>query len=253
MCFPFFPLLLFNFSSFFSPQNSSPSPLAIPPLGVKGEKVGGTEGEGEGEGEGAALSDEDLTKIVGRTEGESLKVQSSVLPCTLCPQFFPQFPPLFPPQRVSPPPGLVPPLRPYQEEALWWMAQREEGNLLEASSTLHPCWEARKLNDGYFSLRPLPFHILYGSVRYCTDIIAVIGVQKFSVEFGAFLGEFEGMLMGIPFSSHLIWGKVLNILSVLLWYRKDTPLYHNVFSGEASLKFPSALQKARGGVSFLWH
>jgi DNA repair protein RAD5 len=50
----------------------------------------------------------------------------------------------------APPDALQCDLRPYQKQALHWMLQLEKGSSSQdAATTLHPCWEAYKLEDKY--------------------------------------------------------------------------------------------------------
>ncbi|XP_044482430.1 DNA repair protein RAD5A isoform X2 [Mangifera indica] len=51
-------------------------------------------------------------------------------------------------EELDPPSTLLCELRPYQKQALYWMAHREKGQSMdEAARTLHPCWEAYRLAD----------------------------------------------------------------------------------------------------------
>ncbi|RLM78541.1 hypothetical protein C2845_PM12G15810 [Panicum miliaceum] len=51
-------------------------------------------------------------------------------------------------EERDPPDSLLCDLRPYQKQALHWMLQLEKGSSSQnAATTLHPCWEAYKLED----------------------------------------------------------------------------------------------------------
>ncbi len=64
------------------------------------------------------------------------------------------------PQEMEPPNTLQCELRSYQKQALHWMTQLQIGLARDdAADSLHPCWEAYHLAEGYSSL---PF-LSYGS------------------------------------------------------------------------------------------
>ncbi len=64
------------------------------------------------------------------------------------------------PQEMEPPNTLQCELQSYQKQALHWMTQLEIGLARDnAADSLHPCWEAYHLAEGYSSL---PF-LSYGS------------------------------------------------------------------------------------------
>jgi DNA repair protein RAD5 len=51
-------------------------------------------------------------------------------------------------EERDPPDALQCDLRPYQKQAFYWMMQLEKGSSSQdAATTLHPCWEAYKLED----------------------------------------------------------------------------------------------------------
>ncbi|XP_066321736.1 LOW QUALITY PROTEIN: DNA repair protein RAD5A-like [Miscanthus floridulus] len=51
-------------------------------------------------------------------------------------------------EEMAPPDSLLSDLRSYQKQALHWMLQLEKGSSSQdAATTLHPCWEAYKLED----------------------------------------------------------------------------------------------------------
>lgn len=51
---------------------------------------------------------------------------------------------------MEPPETLMCDLRPYQKQALYWMSELEKGvDVEKAGKTLHPCWAAYKICDGY--------------------------------------------------------------------------------------------------------
>lgn len=53
-------------------------------------------------------------------------------------------------QEMEPPETLACDLRPYQKQALYWMSELEKGsNGEETEKTLHPCWAAYRVCDGY--------------------------------------------------------------------------------------------------------
>ncbi|KAJ7559086.1 hypothetical protein O6H91_04G069500 [Diphasiastrum complanatum] len=105
------------------------------------------------EEEVSALSDSEVTKFVGMSNSCDLK-------------------------EMEPSSNLECELRPYQKQALFWMANLEAGNTFEdAAEMLHPCWAGYYLAD-----------------------------------------------------------------------KRSSAFYINVFSGEATLDFPSALQTAKGGI-----
>ncbi|KAM3239997.1 hypothetical protein ACQJBY_053591 [Aegilops geniculata] len=69
------------------------------------------------------VSDSDLDDIIGISDSSAL-------------------------EERDPPEALQCDLRPYQKQALHWMLQLEKGSCSQdAATTLHPCWEAYKLDD----------------------------------------------------------------------------------------------------------
>lgn len=53
-------------------------------------------------------------------------------------------------QEMEPPETLMCDLRPYQKQALYWMSELEKGvDVEKAGKTLHPCWAAYRICDGY--------------------------------------------------------------------------------------------------------
>ncbi|KAL6899143.1 hypothetical protein ACP4OV_005801 [Aristida adscensionis] len=69
------------------------------------------------------VSDSDLDDIIGNSDSSAL-------------------------EERAPPESLQCDLRPYQKQALHWMLQLEKGrSSQDAATTLHPCWEAYKLED----------------------------------------------------------------------------------------------------------
>ncbi|KAL5212909.1 hypothetical protein ABZP36_023756 [Zizania latifolia] len=79
-------------------------------------------GNEDDQGEGT-VSDSDLDDIIGISDSSAL-------------------------EERDPPDALQCDLRPYQKQALYWMMQLEKGSSCQdAATTLHPCWEAYKLED----------------------------------------------------------------------------------------------------------
>jgi len=51
---------------------------------------------------------------------------------------------------MEPPWTLTCNLKPYQKQALYWMAESEKGNKAEkAAESLNPCWAAYRISDKY--------------------------------------------------------------------------------------------------------
>lgn len=99
------------------------SSTGLPATKLTSEKLrlscGGNEDD-PGEG---AVSDSDLDDIIGISDSSAL-------------------------EETAPPDALQCDLRPYQKQALHWMLQLEKGSSSQdAATTLHPCWEAYKLED----------------------------------------------------------------------------------------------------------
>eukprot|EP00899_Mesostigma_viride_P016352 jgi/Mesvir1/24718/Mv21990-RA.5 len=75
------------------------------------------------DGEGATLSEKAVSELCGVLDGSDLEM-------------------------LEPSPDLLCELRPYQKQALFFMARLEEGiHLDDARRTLHPCWESYQLYD----------------------------------------------------------------------------------------------------------
>ncbi|XP_040377121.1 DNA repair protein RAD5A isoform X3 [Oryza brachyantha] len=95
----------------------------VPPTKLTTEKLRlSSDGKEDDEGEGI-VSDSDLDDIIGISDSSAL-------------------------EEREPPDALQCDLRPYQKQALYWMMQLEKGSSSQdAATTLHPCWEAYKLED----------------------------------------------------------------------------------------------------------
>jgi hypothetical protein len=92
----------------------------------------------------------------------------------------------------------------------------------DAADTLHPCWEAYHLAEGYSS----PF-------------------LSMEVELGKALSSYVQDV----FCSRIYSPSIYNGLhSCTFDCKSELAFYLKLFSGEATLDFPSALQTARGGV-----
>ncbi len=94
------------------------------------------------------------------------------------------------PQEMEPPNALQCELRSYQKQALHWMTQLEIGLTREdAADTLHPCWEAYHLAEGYSSL---PF-LSYGSrawkgfIQLCTGCFLFLHIFSINLQWTSFL------------------------------------------------------------------
>jgi SNF2 family DNA or RNA helicase len=111
-------------------------------------------------------------------------------------------------------------LRSYQKQALHWMTQLEIGLAREdAADTLHPCWEAYHLAEGYSSL------------LFC----------HMEVELGKALSSYvQDVFCSCIYSSSIYNG----LHSCTFDCKSELAFYLNMFSGEATLDFPSALQTA---------
>ncbi|XVF19793.1 hypothetical protein REPUB_Repub11eG0141500 [Reevesia pubescens] len=89
----------------------------LPTNKFKNQSQSGSEVENE-----ESISDADLDNIVGVGDNSEL-------------------------EEMDPPSTLQCELRPYQKQALQWMAQVEKGHCMDEAATLHPCWEAYRLTD----------------------------------------------------------------------------------------------------------
>ncbi|CAM0948087.1 unnamed protein product [Alopecurus aequalis] len=94
-----------------------------PATKLTSEKLKSSSGGNEDDHAEATVSDTDLDEIIGISDSSAL-------------------------EERDPPDALQCDLRPYQKQALHWMLQLEEGSSSQdAATTLHPCWEAYKLED----------------------------------------------------------------------------------------------------------
>lgn len=75
---------------------------------------------------------------------------------------------------MEPPSTLMCDLRPYQKQALFWMAEAEKGvGVDEAAKTLHPCWAEYRVCDQYvFSLFIIKIKINFLQLIVCLNAIA---------------------------------------------------------------------------------
>ncbi|KAJ1279353.1 hypothetical protein BS78_04G149100 [Paspalum vaginatum] len=129
------------------------SSIGTPVTKLTSEKSRLSSGANEDDHGEETVSDSDLDDIIGISDSSAL-------------------------EERAPPDSLLCDLRPYQKQALHWMVQLEKGSSSQdAATTLHPCWEAYKLDD-----------------------------------------------------------------------KRELVLYLNVFSGDATIEFPSTLQLSRGGI-----
>ncbi|WZZ02387.1 hypothetical protein YC2023_074715 [Brassica napus] len=101
-------------------------------------------------------------------------------------------------------------LRPYQKQALYWMSESEKGiDVDKAAETLHPCWEAYRICDEYVLSQMLTTNCAFVQVN--SSIIT-------------------------------------NVDLYVIILRRAPSIYVNIFSGEATIQFPTATQMARGGI-----
>ncbi|GFP98032.1 putative swi/snf-related matrix-associated actin-dependent regulator of chromatin subfamily a member 3-like 2 [Phtheirospermum japonicum] len=105
------------------PLNAEDSSL-LPPSILHISKVkSAPSGDGNNVENEESVSDNDLDNIVGVTDNSEL-------------------------EEMEPPSTLSCELRSYQKQALNWMVHLERGHCVdEAASTLHPCWDAYRLED----------------------------------------------------------------------------------------------------------
>ncbi|GER57094.1 DNA repair helicase rad5 [Striga asiatica] len=105
------------------PLNAEDSSFLPPPFLHINKSKSTSPGDGNNVENEEPISDNDLDNIVGVTD-------NSVL------------------EEMEPPSSLLCDLRPYQKQALNWMVHLERGHCIdEASTTLHPCWDAYRLAD----------------------------------------------------------------------------------------------------------
>lgn len=96
---------------------------AEPATKLTSEKVKLSSSGNEDDHAEGTVSDSDLDVIIGISDSSAL-------------------------EERDPPEALQCDLRPYQKQALHWMMQLEKGSCSQdAATTLHPCWEAYKLED----------------------------------------------------------------------------------------------------------
>lgn len=96
---------------------------SAPPTKLTSEKLRLSSGGNEDDHGEGTVSDSDLDDIFGISDSSAL-------------------------EERDPPDALQCDLRPYQKQALHWMLQLEKGSSSQdAATTLHPCWEAYKLED----------------------------------------------------------------------------------------------------------
>nr|CAB3446745.1 unnamed protein product [Digitaria exilis] len=101
------------------------SSIGAPATKLRSENLRSSSGGNEDDCGEATVSDSDLDDLIGTSDSSAL-------------------------EERSPPDSLLCDLRPYQKQALHWMLQLEKGSSSQdAATTLHPCWEAYKLEDKY--------------------------------------------------------------------------------------------------------
>ncbi|KAK3154235.1 hypothetical protein QOZ80_2BG0188000 [Eleusine coracana subsp. coracana] len=99
------------------------SSIGTPAAKLSSEKLRASSCENEDDHGGETVSDSDLDDLIGISDSSAL-------------------------EERDPPDSLLCDLRPYQKQALHWMLQLEKGSSShDAATTLHPCWEAYKLED----------------------------------------------------------------------------------------------------------
>ncbi|KAL6634483.1 hypothetical protein ACP70R_027154 [Stipagrostis hirtigluma subsp. patula] len=99
------------------------SSIGAPATKLTSEKLRLSSGTDEDDHAEETVSDADLDNIIGISDSSAL-------------------------EERAPPEALQCDLRPYQKQALHWMLQLEKGcSSQDAATTLHPCWEAYKLED----------------------------------------------------------------------------------------------------------
>ncbi|CAN6272882.1 unnamed protein product [Urochloa humidicola] len=99
------------------------SSMGEPATKLRSENLRLSSGGNEDDHGEETVSDSDLDDIIGISDSSAL-------------------------EERDPPDSLLCDLRPYQKQALRWMLQLEKGSSSQdAATTLHPCWEAYKLED----------------------------------------------------------------------------------------------------------
>ncbi|CAO2045986.1 unnamed protein product [Urochloa humidicola] len=99
------------------------SSMGAPATKLRSENLRLSSGGNEDDHGEETVSDSDLDDIIGISDSSAL-------------------------EERDPPDSLLCDLRPYQKQALHWMLQLEKGSSSQdAATTLHPCWEAYKLED----------------------------------------------------------------------------------------------------------
>ncbi|CAL4887581.1 unnamed protein product [Urochloa decumbens] len=99
------------------------SSIGGPATKMRSENLRLSSGVNEDAHDEETVSDSDLDDIIGISDSSAL-------------------------EERDPPDSLLCDLRPYQKQALHWMLQLEKGSSSQdAATTLHPCWEAYKLED----------------------------------------------------------------------------------------------------------
>lgn len=97
--------------------------IGAPATKLRSENMRFVSGGNEDDQGEVTVSDSDLDGIIGVSDSSAL-------------------------EERDPPDSLLCDLRPYQKQALHWMLQLEKGSSSQnAATTLHPCWEAYKLED----------------------------------------------------------------------------------------------------------
>ncbi|CAN6251747.1 unnamed protein product [Urochloa humidicola] len=118
-------------SSAFTPEDlyskkrpfETKSSMGAPATKLRSENLRLSSGGNEDDHGEETVSDSDLDDIIGISDSSAL-------------------------EERDPPDSLLCDLRPYQKQALHWMLQLEKGSSSQdAATTLHPCWEAYKLED----------------------------------------------------------------------------------------------------------
>ncbi|PIN02547.1 Helicase-like transcription factor HLTF/DNA helicase RAD5, DEAD-box superfamily [Handroanthus impetiginosus] len=136
-----------------------------------------------------SISDNDLDNIVGVTDGSEL-------------------------EEMEPPSTLLCELRPYQKQALNWMIHLERGNSVdEAAATLHPCWDAYRLEDE----RGLVIYLNAFSGDATTEFPSMLQMAR-----GGILADSMGL------------GKTIMTISLLLTHSERGGSLHSASTSQSS-------------------
>ncbi|CAI5480101.1 unnamed protein product [Closterium sp. Yama58-4] len=182
---------------------------------VRATAGGGESNEG-GEEEAKSMTDEEVNRYVGVT------TNNQALP------------------EMEPPPGVTSQLRCYQKQALHWMLSMETMGQTMPGQTV----------PGKGELVPGNGQVVPGNAAATAEIStsSCSGAADASGSAGAADGgggAGGGKRTGAVNECdalHPCWEEYM------LQHNGGTPFYHNVFSGEVTLEFPSAMERSRGGI-----